>query len=187
MLPVLIGAVIGAVAYSMFKDEDSSDKSTAGVEEKETGGTEINLDSKKETGGAKINLDPSVEVLKDLVCSARKVLVQKGKDALARGDLTKYLEIDEKLMLMDEYVFKANQVAAEVMEKFKDEKPLQEEKTEPSSGTALSEDETEGKPRPDIIENVYVSGKTVPADKFVEAIRDVLTERMKKKQEQPDG
>ena len=39
MLPVLIGAVIGAVAYSMFKDEDSSDKSTAGVEEKETGGT----------------------------------------------------------------------------------------------------------------------------------------------------
>ena len=174
MLPVLIGAVIGAVAYSMFKDEDSIDKSTAGVEEKEAKGTEINLDS-------------SAEVLKDLVCSARKVLVKKREDALARGDIKKVLEMDEKLLLMDEYLYKANQIAADVMEKLKDEKTVQKEKTEPSSETALSEDETEGKPRPDIIENVYVSGKTVPADKFVEAIRDVLTERMKKKQEQPDS
>lgn len=174
MLPVLIGAVIGAVAYSMFKDEDSSDKSSTCVEEKEAKGTEINLDS-------------SAEVLKDLVCSARKVLVKKREDALARGDIKKVLEMDEKLLLMDEYLYKANQIAADVMEKLKDEKTVQKEKTEPSSETALSEDETEGKPRPDIIENVYVSGKTVPADRFVETIREVLTERMKKKQEQPDG
>ena len=117
MLPVLIGAVIGAVAYSMFKDEDSSDKSSTCVEEKEAKGTEINLDS-------------SAEVLKDLVCSARKVLVKKREDALARGDIKKVLEMDEKLLLMDEYLYKANQIAADVMEKLKDEKTVQKEKTE---------------------------------------------------------
>ena len=93
MLPVLIGAVIGAVAYSMFKDEDSSDKSTAGVEEKETGGTEINLDSKKETGGAKINLDPSVEVLKDLVCI--------GDDGHLESDYDKISDIANNWIFLD--------------------------------------------------------------------------------------
>ena len=174
MLPVLIGAVIGAVAYSCLTDDDSSDKSSTCVEENETKEVEINLET-------------SAEILKDLVLSARKVLFQKREDALALGDMKKVREMDEKLNVMEEYLDQASQIAADVMEKLKDEKTVQKEKTEPSSETALSEDETEGKPRPDIIENVYVSGKTVPADQFVETIREVLTERMKKKQEQPDG
>ena len=115
MLSVLIGAAIGAVAYSIFKDDDSSNKSSAFVEEKETRKAEINLDS-------------SAEVLKDLVCSARKVLVQKREDALGRGDIKKVLEMDEKLLLMDEYLYKANQIAADVIEKLKDEKTVKKEK-----------------------------------------------------------
>ena len=174
MLPVLIGAVIGAVAYSCLTDDDSSDKSSTCVEE-------------NEAREAEINLETSAEILKDLVLSARKVLFQKREDALARGDMKKVREMDEKLNVMEEYLDQASQIAADVMEKFKEEKTLQKRKKEPATGTALSENETDGNARPDVIENVYVSGKTVPADQFVEAIREVLTERMKKKQEQPDG
>ena len=54
--------------------------------------------------------------------SARIVLVQKREDVLAGGDIKKVLEMDEKLLLMDEYLYNANQIAADVMEKFKDEK-----------------------------------------------------------------
>ena len=174
MLPVLIGAVIGAVAYSCLTDDDSSDKSSTCVEENETREVEINLET-------------SAEILKDLVLSARKVLFQKREDALARGDMKKVREMDEKLNVMEEYLDQASQIAADVMEKFKEEKTLPKRKKEPATGTMLSENEAEGNARPDVIENVYVSGKTVPADQFVEAIREVLTERMKKKQEQPDG
>ena len=174
MLPVLIGAVIGAVAYSCLTDDDSSDKSSTCVEENETREVEINLET-------------SAEILKDLVLSARKVLFQKREDALARGDMKKVREMDEKLNVMEEYLDQASQIAADVMEKFKEEKTVQKRKKEAASGTAFPENEAEGNARQDVIENVYVSGKTVPADQFVEAIREVLTERMKKKQEQPDG
>lgn len=109
MLPVLIGAVIGAVAYSVLSDDDSSTGSNTYVEENVPEETELTLEE-------------SAEAFKALVFKARKSFFEKREEALARKDLKMVRAMDEKLKLMEEYLDKATEIVERILEKHNEEK-----------------------------------------------------------------
>ncbi len=153
MLPVLIGAVIGAVAYSCLKDDDSSSTETSCLE---------SCEEEEE-----INLEDSAEALKGMIFKARKKLFALREEALARNDLETVRKMDEKLKEMEECMDKATQIVESLLEKYKE-------------GAALSENKR--KASPDIIDEVYVRGKKVQPEQFVDAVVSLINERKKKEQ-----
>lgn len=153
MLPVLIGAVIGAVAYSCLKDDDSSSTETTCLE---------SCEEEEE-----INLEDSAEALKGMIFKARKKLFALREEALARNDLETVRKMDEKLKEMEECMDKATQIVESLLEKYKE-------------GAALSENKR--KASPDIIDEVYVRGKKVQPEQFVDAVVSLINERKKKEQ-----
>ena len=153
MLPVLIVAVIGAVAYSCLKDDDSSSTETTCLE---------SCEEEEE-----INLEDSAEALKGMIFKARKKLFALREEALARNDLETVRKMDEKLKEMEECMDKATQIVESLLEKYKE-------------GAALSENKR--KASPDIIDEVYVRGKKVQPEQFVDAVVSLINERKKKEQ-----
>ena len=169
MLPVLIGAVIGAVAYSCLKDDDSSSKGTSCLE---------TCEEEEE-----INLEDSAEALKGMIFKARKKLFALREEALARNDLATVRKMDEKLKEMEECMDKATQIVENLLEKYKEGKALTEEKTSGDAAAGMKQTESpDRKARPDIIDEVYVRGKKVQPEQFVDAVVSLLNERTKKEQ-----
>lgn len=170
MLPVLIGAVIGAVAYSCLKDDDSSSKETSCLE---------SCEEEEE-----INLEDSAEALKGMIFKARKKLFALREEALARNDLETVRKMDEKLKEMEECMDKATQVVESLLEKYKEGAALSDnkEKAFGASYGIKQAESAEKKAPPDIIDEIYVRGKKVQPEQFVDAVVSLLNERTKKEQ-----
>ncbi len=107
MLPVLIGAVIGAVAYSCLSDDNETETYTNG-EYKEPDFLKDETD--------RTEIEELAESLKELVLNKRKSLFEKREAALERRDVEAARRIDEKLKLMEEDLLKIAQIVDSVAE-----------------------------------------------------------------------
>lgn len=107
MLPVLIGAVIGAVAYSCLSDDKETETYSNG-EYKEPDFLKDETD--------RTEIEELAESLKELVLNKRKSLFEKREEALERCDVEAARRIDEKLKLMEEDLLKIAQIVDSVAE-----------------------------------------------------------------------
>ena len=107
MLPVLIGAVIGAVAYSCLSDDKETETYSNG-EYKEPDFLKDETD--------RTEIEELAESLKELVLNKRKSLFEKREAALERRDVEAARRIDEKLKLMEEDLLKIAQIVDSVAE-----------------------------------------------------------------------
>ncbi len=107
MLPVLIGAVIGAVAYSCLSDDKETETYSNG-EYKEPDFLKDEAD--------RTEIEELAESLKELVLNKRKSLFEKREAALERRDVEAARRIDEKLKLMEEDLLKIAQIVDSVAE-----------------------------------------------------------------------
>lgn len=176
MLPVLIGAVIGAVAYSCLADEDSS-KGSCLIEEKE-----------EEDSG--LNLEESAEALKNMVFKARKNLFAQREEALARHDTATVRKMDRNLVLMEEYLDKITRIVDGVLEKCSeaDTEDVPKDGSEKEDMRLLPwikkpKTEEAGKDQADETE-AEVAKPVGKKAKDVDAIIRILSESVKKMQEE---
>lgn len=107
MLPVLIGAVIGAVAYSCLSDDKETETYSNG-EYKEPDFLKDETD--------RTEIEELAESLKELVLNKRRSLFEKREAALERRDVEAARRIDEKLKLMEEDLLKIAQIVDSVAE-----------------------------------------------------------------------
>ena len=107
MLPVLIGAVIGAVAYSCLSDDKETETYSNG-EYKEPDFLKDETD--------RTEIEELAESLKELVLNKRRSLFEKREAALERRDVEAAQRIDEKLKLMEEDLLKIAQIVDSVAE-----------------------------------------------------------------------
>ena len=131
-----------------------------------------------------INLEDSAEALKGMIFKARKKLFALREEALARNDLETVRKMDEKLKEMEECMDKATQVVESLLEKYKEGAALSDnkEKAFGASYGIKQAESAEKKAPPDIIDEIYVRGKKVQPEQFVDAVVSLLNERTKKEQ-----
>ncbi len=107
MLPVLIGAVIGAVAYSCLSDDKETETYSNG-DYKEPDFLKYETD--------RTEIEELAENLKELVLNKRRSLFEKREEALERRDVEAAQRIDEKLKVMEEDLLKIAQIVDSVAE-----------------------------------------------------------------------
>jgi hypothetical protein len=107
MLPVLIGAVIGAVAYSCLSDDKETETYSNG-DYKEPDFLKDETD--------RTEIEELAENLKELVLNKRRSLFEKREEALERHDMEMARRIDEKLKLTEEDLLKIAQIVDSVAE-----------------------------------------------------------------------